>query len=67
MDLRDAGIHKVTQEEGNCLDLYCESNRCDCIIPDNHLLAPVRLILLVHVVRYFGSLFPASARTGEEK
>ena len=49
MDLCDAGIHKVIQELDNCSDLYCESNRRYCIIPDNQFSAVVILFLLVRV------------------
>lgn len=49
MDLCDAGIRKVIQELDKCLDLYCESNRRYCIIPDNKFSAVVILFLLVRV------------------
>jgi hypothetical protein len=70
MNLCDMGIHKVIQEPDSCLvDLYCESNRRDSIIPDNHLSAVIVLFLLVPVrkVRYFEALFAGSCRNGEEK
>ena len=69
MNLRDMRIRKGIQEPDSCLNLYCESNRRDSIIPDNHLSAVVVLFLLVPVreVRYFDALFAGSCRNGEEK
>ena len=71
MNLCDAGVHKVIQELDNCADLYCESNRRYCIIPDNHFSAVVVFFLLVRVyvrrVRYFEALLSRSFRYGEEE
>ena len=70
MDLMDAEIYIMIQEADSCSDLYGESNRRDCIIPDNHLLDLVGLYRQsahVRVVRYLVALFPGSGRNGEEK